>query len=134
MYQVSLKIFDCVKGKIILASWWERNWKKIEGKGLKLTIMWCLHGGGQKKELESDKENMLKSMVAQMGENVLFIRFLLWHCFRVVWCSQDMVRSNKMDVVLYGLFWKWPQIVTVCGIFCNAFVWLEWLGKNWRCV
>ena len=71
-----------------------------------LTIMWCLVGGEQKRgEGESDKERILKSMVAQSGENIpFFICFLFWYCFCVVWCLPGMVRSDKiLGVVLYGL-------------------------------
>ena len=63
------------------------------------------------------------------------IRFLFWYYFRVVWCSPGRVRSDKIPgVVLYVLFCKCLQILVVFGIFCNAWAWLEWLGKNRRCV
>ena len=40
-----------------------------------------------------------------------------------------MVRFGKiLDIVLYGLFWKWPQILVVFGIFCSVWVWLGWLN------
>ena len=46
-----------------------------------------------------------------------------------------MVKSDKiLGIVLKGLFWKWLQILVVCGVFCNLCIWFEWLGKNWRCV
>ena len=72
-------------------------------------------------------------MVALSEENVFSIHFLL--SFHLVWCWPVMVRFGKnLDVVLYGLFWKWPLILVVFGIFCNVWVWLGWLGKNWMCV
>ena len=73
----------------------------------------------EKREKQSDKESILNSMVVQSGENVpFFLRFLFWYCFRVVWSSPGMVKSDKiLGIVLYVLFWKWLVILRFCGIF-----------------
>ena len=102
-----------------------------------LTIMWYQCGKGEKrgkgKVIRKESSKVRWHRVKKVS---LFYPFsILIIFFRLVWYSLDMVRSDKiLEVVLCGLFWKWQQILIVCGIFCNACIWLEWLGKNWRCV
>ena len=81
------------------------------------------------------KERTLKSIMVQSGKMFPIIRFLFWHCFRVVWCLPGMMKSDKiLGVVLYVCFFflKWLQILIVCWIFRKAWVWLDWLGRNWN--
>ena len=74
-------------------------------------------------------------MVTQAEENVFSTRFLLWFCFRIVGCLPGMIRFPKNRILLfYGLFWKWPQIFIILGVFWSVWIWSWGLGKNWKCV
>ena len=133
--------------EIVLVSRWERNREKVKREGVSAYLvsskyidynvmsrnfdynvmsMWQAKRGKRKWQGKNSQK-----YGATEWRNVFFIRFLFWYYFRVVWYSPCIVRSDKiLDVVLNGLFWKWPQILIVCGIFCNVYVSLVWLGNN----
>ena len=58
--------------------------------------------------------------------NFVFVQYDV----RPVW--RDLVKT--WTFVLYGMFWKWPQILVVIGFFCCIWVLLRWLWKNWMCI
>ena len=79
------------------------------------SILWCL-GSNWGEEGLRDKVNqkgVSKVWWHRVKKMFLFsVRFLYWFCFRSVWCSPGVVRFGKnLSVVLYGLFWRWPQIL-----------------------
>ena len=91
--------------------------------------------GSKKGGKESDKEKILKSLVAQSGENIcFFIHFLCWYCFCVVWCLPGMVRSDKILGVVLWFILEMTADSHSLQDFLQWWVWLEWLGKNWKCV
>ena len=147
MYQVSLKIVGRMKVEINLVSWRGKKWGGGRWRGRDfsiscfveyidysvmsqtLTITWCLGGKGAKK----GKEKVIRKKFSKVWwyrvekMSLFFIRFLFWYCVRIIWYSPGMVKSDKiLGVVLYGLFWKWLQILIVCGMFCNVWVWFVW--------
>ena len=149
MYQVSLIFFyfffSVLKVEMVLVSRWEEIGKGWRGKAFQhmlfrwniltimwchrtLSIFWCLGGKGSVKG-KRDKEIILKSTVTQW-RNVFSICFLFPYRFSVVQWSQGMVRFKKiLDVILFGLFQKWSQILVVLGIFSAYGFELSCLGK-----
>ena len=104
-----------------------------------MSILWCLGCNWGEEVLRGEWSGKAKKMfktIAEEWKNLLFfifppIRFLFWFCFCSVRCLPGVVTFGKnLDVVLYGLFWRWPQILVVFGMFCSVWVSLGWLGKN----
>ena len=103
----------------------------------KLSILWCLgcnwgQEGLRCKWLGKAKGKDSQKYSGTEWKNVFFflIRFVFWFCFRSVWCSPGVVRfGESLDVVLYGLFWRWLQILVVFGMFWSVWIWLGWLGN-----
>ena len=94
--------------------------------------MSCWKGEQKKGKRECRGKNLQKYGSTVRRKCPFFSPFLFWYCFCGVWYPLGIVKSDRiLGVVLYGLFMKWLQILIVCGIFCNVWVWLEWLGKNW---
>ena len=103
----------CFMEKILTIMWCRRR----------LSTLWCLGCNwgeeGLRVKVSGKSKTIFKSIVAHSKQNIFSpIRFLFWFCFRLVWCSQSVVRFGKnLNVVLYILFWRWPQILVVFGMY-----------------
>ena len=85
------------------------------------------------RDLKSNVSGFIKDLYFERGDRwFFFICFLFWFCFHLVWCSTGTVRFGKnLNIVSYGLFWKWPQVLVAFEVFCSVWViWVAWKKSN----
>ena len=134
MYQVSLKIFDCMKVEIILASWWERNRGKggregvlayaVSLKDINYNVMW-------KRGRESHKErNPQKYGDTEWRKCLCFFNLF---SILILFACNIMFADKILGVILYGLFGKWLQILnsSSCLNFWDEAWWFLSLRVFW---
>ena len=110
-----------------------------------LTILWCLrklsillclgcNWGEEGIRGKVIRKTKRKGVWSHRVKKNFFLLSVFYFCFHLVWWSPGMVIFGKnLDVVLYVLFWRRPQILVVFKIFCSVWVWLGWFEKNWMC-